>query len=455
MYSNNHILPSNYSNLKHPSTEHCDDNSVESFKAAVSTYAHSSYRYKGVIEDVSSTEDFIYITDPYSSPYHYIQDHNSAMEPPILMTAGHVEQLAKMSRLPKTSPDQQIRFFPAVKLRNVTYHPPEPTKDTTTKQRPDISSETNTDIDTPRLPTRTDSNKQLFQKNSIPDNEDGVSIDNKSEIERLRNKLQQREQQKHLGHEYIDPRKENRKRRIYTKRERDRMRRTGNQSYDSHDEVMSEMDFRHLRGYHSGRSGCSTPGGSVDEMKLGRNMRAAPRRIDSKDGVRMSQRNTTNKDLIEILNRRQQLLQQQREDRRRFLQDQEAKEKAREIVNLAYLNADSTVSRKRKEGEKLLDDAFSLAKNSQKFNDGYKMESREHSDARDGGSSPRGFTSQQSAADQLWSDGHIQEEKRNSVSSENKKDDDFFEESPKQGPSMGSEDHMVKYVRDELQRLET
>ncbi|CAC5388405.1 unnamed protein product [Mytilus coruscus] len=476
MYSNNHILPSNYSNLKHPSTEHCDDNSVESFKAAVSTYAHSSYRYKGVIEDVSSTEDFIYITDPYSSPYHYIQDHNSAMEPPILMTAGHVEQLAKMSRLPKTSPDQQIRFFPAVKLRNVTYHPPEPTKDTTTKQRPDISSETNTDIDTPRLPTRTDSNKQLFQK-------------------------------------YIDPRKENRKRRIYTKRERDRMRRTGNQSYDSHDEVMSEMDFRHLRGYHSGRSGCSTPGGSVDEMKLGRNMRAAPRRIDSKDGVRMSQRNTTNKhdessaqpllevdynrpqdavteyfhnthlpqkpsdpepksefrpllgssispqhptqDLIEILNRRQQLLQQQREDRRRFLQDQEAKEKAREIVNLAYLNADSTVSRKRKEGEKLLDDAFSLAKNSQKFNDGYKMESREHSDARDGGSSPRGFTSQQSAADQLWSDGHIQEEKRNSVSSENKKDDDFFEESPKQGPSMGSEDHMVKYVRDELQRLET
>lgn len=30
-------------------------------------------------------------------------------------------------------------------------------------------------------------------------------------------------------------------------------------------------------------------------MKLGRNMRAAPRRIDSKDGVRMSQRNTTNK----------------------------------------------------------------------------------------------------------------------------------------------------------------
>ncbi|VDI08238.1 Hypothetical predicted protein [Mytilus galloprovincialis] len=250
---------------------------------------------------------------------------------------------------------------------------------------------------------------------------------------------------------------------------------------------------------------------SVDEMKLGRNMRAAPRRIDSKDGVRMSQRNTTNKhddtsaqpllevdynrpqdvvseyftnthlpqkpsdlepklevrplsgssispqhptqDLIEILNRRQQLLQQQREDRRRYLQDQEAKEKAREIVNLAYLNADST--RKRKEGEKLLDDAFSLAKNSQKFNDGYKMESREHSDARDGGSSPRGFTSQQSAADQLWSDGHIQEEKHNSVTSENKKDDDFFDESPKQGPSMGSEDHMVKYVRDELQRLET
>lgn len=80
------------------------------------------------------------------------------------MTAGHVEQLAKMSRLPKPSPDQQTRFFPAVKLRNVTYHPPEPTKDTTTKQRPEISSDTNTDIDTPRLPTRADSNKQLFQK---------------------------------------------------------------------------------------------------------------------------------------------------------------------------------------------------------------------------------------------------------------------------------------------------
>ncbi|XP_071121020.1 uncharacterized protein [Mytilus edulis] len=417
--------------------------------------ANNRMRLEGVIEDVSSTEDFIYITDPYYHPYHHIEDHNSTMEPPILMTAGHVEQLAKMSRLPKPSPDQQTRFFPAVKLRNVTYHPPEPTKDTTTKQRPEISSDTNTDIDTPRLPTRADSNKQLFQKTSILDNEDGASVDNKSEIERLRNKLRQRERehQKHLGHEYFDPTKENRKRRIYTKRERDRMRRTGNQSYDSHDEVMSEMDFRQMRGYNSGRSGCSTPGGSVDEMKLGRNMRAAPRRIDSKDGVRMSQRNTTNKDLIEILNRRQQLLQQQREDRRRYLQDQEAKEKAREIVNLAYLNADST--RKRKEGEKLLDDAFSLAKNSQKFNDGYKMESREHSDARDGGSSPRGFTSQQSPADQLWSDGHIQEEKHNSVTSENKKDDDFFDESPKQGPSMGSEDHMVKYVRDELQRLET
>ncbi|CAG2239036.1 unnamed protein product [Mytilus edulis] len=369
--------------------------------------ANNRMRLEGVIEDVSSTEDFIYITDPYYHPYHHIEDHNSAMEPPILMTAGHVEQLAKMSRLPKPSPDQQTRFFPAVKLRNVTYHPPEPTKDTTTKQRPEISSDTNTDIDTPRLPTRADSNKQLFQK-------------------------------------YFDPTKENRKRRIYTKRERDRMRRTGNQSYDSHDETYEGTILK---------SGCSTPGGSVDEMKLGRNMRAAPRRIDSKDGVRMSQRNTTNKDLIEILNRRQQLLQQQREDRRRYLQDQEAKEKAREIVNLAYLNADST--RKRKEGEKLLDDAFSLAKNSQKFNDGYKVESREHSDARDGGSSPRGFTSQQSAADQLWSDGHIQEEKCNSVTSGNKKDDDFFDESPKQGPSMGSEDHMVKYVRDELQRLET
>ncbi|CAG2239037.1 unnamed protein product [Mytilus edulis] len=408
--------------------------------------ANNRMRLEGVIEDVSSTEDFIYITDPYYHPYHHIEDHNSAMEPPILMTAGHVEQLAKMSRLPKPSPDQQTRFFPAVKLRNVTYHPPEPTKDTTTKQRPEISSDTNTDIDTPRLPTRADSNKQLFQKTSILDNEDGASVDNKSEIERLRNKLRQRERehQKHLGHEYFDPTKENRKRRIYTKRERDRMRRTGNQSYDSHDETYEGTILK---------SGCSTPGGSVDEMKLGRNMRAAPRRIDSKDGVRMSQRNTTNKDLIEILNRRQQLLQQQREDRRRYLQDQEAKEKAREIVNLAYLNADST--RKRKEGEKLLDDAFSLAKNSQKFNDGYKVESREHSDARDGGSSPRGFTSQQSAADQLWSDGHIQEEKCNSVTSGNKKDDDFFDESPKQGPSMGSEDHMVKYVRDELQRLET
>ena len=80
------------------------------------------------------------------------------------MTAGHVEQLAKMSRLPKNSPDQLSRSIPAVKLRNVTYRPPEPAKETMTKQNHDISSDSNTDIDTPRLPTQVDSNKQLFQK---------------------------------------------------------------------------------------------------------------------------------------------------------------------------------------------------------------------------------------------------------------------------------------------------
>lgn len=41
---------------------------------------------------------------------------------------------------------------------------------------------------------------------SILDNEDGASVDNKSEIERLRNKLRQRERehQKHLGHEVVN-----------------------------------------------------------------------------------------------------------------------------------------------------------------------------------------------------------------------------------------------------------
>lgn len=292
------------------------------------------------------------------------------------------------------------------------------------------------------------------------------------------------------------------------------MRRQGQMYYeDSHDDVMSEIDFRNPKGYHSGYS---TPGGSVDEMKLGRNMRAAPRRFETKDGIRMSQRNSSNKhdeassqpllevdnnrphntiteyfnnthlplksndldqrlevkplqgssispqhptqDLIEILNRRQQLLQQQREDRSRYLQDQEAKAKAREIVNLAYLNTDGAVARKRKEertkeGEKLLDDAFSLAKNARNFLSSEKVGSK-HSDDRDGSMSPRGFVAQQSAVDQLWSNGHIQEGKQNSVTSENNKDDDFYE-SPKQGTSAETEDHMVKYVRDELQRLET
>jgi hypothetical protein len=65
----------------------------------------------------------------------------------------HVEQLAKMSRLPKNSPDQLSRSIPAVKLRNVTYRPPEPAKETMTKQNHDISSDSNTDINTPRLPT--------------------------------------------------------------------------------------------------------------------------------------------------------------------------------------------------------------------------------------------------------------------------------------------------------------
>ena len=156
--------------------------------------------------------------------------------------------------------------------------------------------------------------------------------------------------------------------------------------------------------------------------------------------------------MIEILNRRQQLLQQQREDRRSYLQDQEAKEKAREIVNLAYLNADSAVARKMKEektkeGEKLLDDAFSLAKNSQNF------EFRDRSESRDDVTSPK--PSQKSVVDQLWSNGHIQEEKHSSETEYNK-GDNFFDESPKQGTSnMETEDHMIKYVRDEHQRLET
>ena len=370
------------------------------------------------------------------------------------MTAGHVEQLAKMSRLPKNSPDQLSRSIPAVKLRNVTYRPPEPAKETMTKQNHNISSDSNTDIDTPRLPTQVDSNKQLFQKNSLPDRDDDLSVDERSQLERLQNKLRQREKQRLLREENFSPRKENRRRRVYTKRERDRMRKHGGQIYcdDSHDDAMSDIDFRHLRGYHSGRSGCSTPGGSLDEVKLGRNMRAAPRRIETKDGVRMSQKNSTSKDLIEILNRRQQLLQQQREDRRSYLQDQEAKEKAKEIVNLAYLNADSAVARKMKEektkeGEKLLDDAFSLAKNSQNF------EFRDRSESRDDVSSPK--PSQKSAVDQLWSNGHIQEEKHSSETEHNK-GDNFFDEGPKQGTSnMETEDHMVKYVRDELQRLET
>jgi hypothetical protein len=62
------------------------------------------------------------------------------------------------------SPDQLSRSIPAVKLRNVTYRPPEPAKETMTKQNHDISSDSNTDINTPRLPTQVDSNKQLFQK---------------------------------------------------------------------------------------------------------------------------------------------------------------------------------------------------------------------------------------------------------------------------------------------------
>lgn len=80
------------------------------------------------------------------------------------MTAGHVEQLAKMSRLPKPLPDQQPRGIPKVKLRNVTYRPPEPAKDTESKQKHEVSTDCNTDIDTPRLPSQPDTNKPLFQK---------------------------------------------------------------------------------------------------------------------------------------------------------------------------------------------------------------------------------------------------------------------------------------------------
>lgn len=102
-----------------------------------------------------------------------------------------------------------------------------------------------------------------------------------------------------------------------------------------------------------------------------------------------------------------------------------------------------------REGERLLDDAFTLAKSAQNGSEQNLLRNQQDS-VKGEASARRG--SQQSAVDQLWSDGHILDARRNSITSDKKQEDDFFDSSPK---AEASEDHMIKYVRDELQRLET
>ncbi|XP_061177738.1 uncharacterized protein LOC133186519 [Saccostrea echinata] len=266
---------------------------------------------------------------------------------------GQFENLAKMTRMaiPSSSMSPAVKdVHTAVKLRNV--HPPSGIH--TGSQKRSFYTDSDTEqTATPRPSSyrsydktqqTKDNSRLLFYRDPFPGGipvGEEFSVENRANLERMRNRQMHREKLR-LAQEqssYTDKRK-----RIYTRKQRDQRRAQQMAGHVLSPEVMSDIDNRYPPSdvgsenrWRRSRSGYSTPGGSCDEMKLGRNMRAAPRHIiDTMDALR-SANQLRDKDKIERLNRQQQLLQQQRDQRKKFLEEQRLREKAQLMVNEALL----------------------------------------------------------------------------------------------------------------------
>lgn len=291
--------------------------------------------------------------------------------------AGQFENVAKMSRLALSTGSgaaDHDKSPPPVKVRPVYYSPSHASPHDSPHYR-HSESDSRSDASTPRpTPVRgerpasgTDGRRMFYRTpfTGEPGMMEDHTIEDRAGLEKWRNKQRQREFKQRLTKEEIDDErtKENRRHRILTRRQRDQLhRRYSDDPY----EVYSDVDARYgHRQYGSSRSGYSTPGGSCDERNLGRSMRAAPRHVRPARGGPRSTQGTKDKDLIEMLNRQQHMMMQQREQRHRFLEEQKIKQHAQQVVNRALLH-DAFDERKisskdTKEMKQLLNDAFPLA----------------------------------------------------------------------------------------------
>ncbi|XP_033751779.1 uncharacterized protein LOC117335713 isoform X2 [Pecten maximus] len=409
--------------------------------------------------------------------------------------AGQFENVAKMSRLaPSSGGSKSEKAPPPVKVRPV-YYSPGPDAPTYRHSESDSRS----DASTPRPPRpRGDrpmsgrEGQRVFYRAPFtgepPGKVDEHSIEDKAGLEKWRNKQRQREFKQKLSKEEMDDdRKENRRRRILTRRQRDQLYRGYNDDlYDAYSDIEARYGYRH---YASSRSGYSTPGGSCDERNLGRSMRAAPRHVRPARTSSRPASASKDKDLIEMLNRQQHMMLQQREQRHRFLEEQKIKQHAQQVVNRALLH-DSFDERKldnkdTKEMKQLLNDAFPLAGNTHKHllsSNGIADEERK---SAGGDVTPTNYAYQSqmddvsskdksdsntptSALNQLMTEGRVshQSSRKNSSQADN---GDFFDTGRKDFPEDDAEKAQVneekvqqesegKYmqaIRDELQRLNT
>ncbi|XP_069132116.1 serine-rich adhesin for platelets-like [Argopecten irradians] len=421
--------------------------------------------------------------------------------------AGQFENVAKMSRLaPSTGGSMAEKAPLPVKVRPVYYSPgPE------APAYRHSESDSRSDASTPRpprprgdRPTSGRDGQRVFYRAPFtgepPVKMEEYSIEDKAGLEKWRNKQRQREFKQRLSKEEMeDDRKENRRRRILTRRQRDQLYRGYNDDlYDAYSDVEARYGYRQ---YASSRSGYSTPGGSchserssysrdsraiMDERNLGRSMRAAPRHVRPGRTSRPASA-SKDKDLIEMLNRQQHMMLQQREQRHRFLEEQKIKQHAQQVVNRALLH-DSFDERKldsrdTKEMKQLLNDAFPLAGSSHNHllssngivdeerksvkgdvtpsNNGYQSQTNDVVNKDKSGSN-----TPTSALNQLMTEGRIshQSSRRNSSQADN---GDFFDTGRKEFPEddaektenkderQESEGKYMQAIRDELQRLNT
>lgn len=181
-----------------------------------------------------------------------------------------------------------------------------------------------------------------------------------------------------------------------------------------------------------------------------------------------------------MLNRQQRLLSQQREQRKQFLDEQQVKEKAQQIVNETLLKEEIDALKRResdiKESKQLLNDAFSLANGRDNMN-GDNRDTRNESGVMSPksdvsgkdffdktGRSDRSGMQTPSAMDMILTEGkvtHISARDNNQseqpLQTEDKDTSKSANEQLELGETLGGDnkDKLMQAVRDELQRLNT